>query len=157
MQCKANQRIVSDGYQGGARQASAGAPTVCAVVITSLLNAMRPSTFATAEHPLTCVCFSQTLFHMCAPARHHLTSLTFQRNQKFSLHYTMKKSINLYGVALGCFVCFLLHSPGRPSTRSNPASLLLEIVDENCPACLSLWLLSSGCIEAESKPRGARP
>ena len=37
-------------------------------------------------HILSCVCFSTTSFHLCAPAKHHSTKLTFQRNQKFPLH-----------------------------------------------------------------------
>jgi hypothetical protein len=38
-----------------------------------------------ANHLFTCVCFRKTLLHVFAPANHHPTRLTFQRNQKFSL------------------------------------------------------------------------
>ena len=40
---------------------------------------------AIAKYPFTCVCFSKTFFHLCAPAKHLWTQPTFQRNQKFPL------------------------------------------------------------------------
>ena len=40
---------------------------------------------ALAKHPFTCVYFRKTL-HMFAPAKHHLTQLTFQRTLKFPFH-----------------------------------------------------------------------
>ena len=62
---------------------------------------------ALAEHPLSCVCFSEmflhesalvfhlkesvhlrkTLLHVFAPAKHHPTQLTLQRTLKFPLHF----------------------------------------------------------------------
>ena len=58
------------------------------IVCWVLLNIIHPASFhmlALAKHPSTCVHFKKMLVHVCAPAKHHLTQLTFQRNQKFPL------------------------------------------------------------------------
>lgn len=41
--------------------------------------------FALAENPFTCVCLSETVFHVFASAKHHPTQLTSQRTLKFLL------------------------------------------------------------------------
>jgi hypothetical protein len=39
-----------------------------------------------ADHPFSCVCFSEMFLHVFALAKHHPTQHTFQRTLKFTLH-----------------------------------------------------------------------
>jgi hypothetical protein len=59
--------------------------------------------FAFTEHPFTRVCFRKTPLHVFAPAKHHLTLLSFQRTLKFPLHTRGPETTTL-GTSCHCLV-----------------------------------------------------
>ena len=74
------------------------------IVCWVLLNIIHPASFhmlALAKHPSTCVHFKKMLVHVCAPAKHHLTQLTFQRTLNFpcqkSIYVMIGKAFSVLG------------------------------------------------------------
>jgi hypothetical protein len=48
--------------------------------------------FVRLKHPFICVCFRKTFIPDCAPAKHHFTQPTFQRNLKLPLQLRLLNS-----------------------------------------------------------------
>ena len=63
--------------------------------ILSAVSASAKCSFTSLPWPFTSVCFSNTLLHIFAPAKHHPTQMTFHRNLKFPLHTSLFTKIEI--------------------------------------------------------------
>ena len=68
----------------------------CVCVFSEDSFIMSPFVLALAKHPFICVHFRKTVFHVSAPAKHHLTQLTFQRDHKFPLELSQHVCTRVY-------------------------------------------------------------